>query len=181
LAGVQQDKTASDTEASRAKASTDRAELLQTDARERQKVALDAWIQAYKTAAQFNVPLPPLSEFQAAMASKVPPIAMLSGAPPPAQSAQPPATSQSAQPPPQPQPRPMGMPQQGRPMVPPTPPASPPRGAMPPAAQVAQQQALRGAPMPNTAYGQIAQRAALGAVFGPGGPSIPTPGGQPAG
>jgi hypothetical protein len=46
-----------------------------------------------------------------------------------------------------------------------------------PATRMAVQQGLQGRGLP-TPYGQIAQRAAMGAVFGPGGPSLPRPGGQ---
>ena len=45
-----------------------------------------------------------------------------------------------------------------------------------PATQAAVRGAIRGLPMPG-AYGQLAQRAALSPLFGPGGP--PLPGGAP--
>jgi hypothetical protein len=60
----------------------------------------------------------------------------------------------------------------------------PPGGLIPgatagvdPANRMAVQQGLQGRGLP-TAYGQIANRAMAGALFGPGGPSLPKPGGQ---
>lgn len=179
LAEINQQKTASDTEASRAKAATDRAQLVTDDERERDKAALSGWVTAYVAAAQHGSPLPSIDEFQQAMKSKVPPIQLLGTAPvPPATSPQQPATAAPQQQPKPAGPPQMGMPQPGRPMMPPQPPMSPPRGSISPATQIAQQQALQGRGAPS-AYGQIANRALGSALFGPGGPQIPAPGGAP--
>ena len=183
LAQVQQAKTAADVENDRAKQQTDRAKLLLEDDRERDKAALDAWSKTWVAAAQFGTPAPSFDEFKAAMQSKAPAIGMLSDLPAPT-SPQPPATGQPQQPP---QPRP------GGPMMPPQmggprPPMMPPMQGRPPApmggADPATAAAVRGALAtgsgPPSAYGMLAQRAALSPLLGPGGPRLPAPGGPAA-
>ena len=166
LAQVQQAKTGADTEASRAKAQTDRAQLVSNDERERDKAALDNWVRAYVAHGQYGVPLPSIQEFQAAMKSTAPPIALLGSSPvPPATSPQPPATSQPQAPQPPQGPRPpMAGPQQPQP---PggrlAPPMMPPAGASDPATAMAVRNALMGRGMP-TPGGQMATRSALGSV-----------------
>jgi hypothetical protein len=180
LAQVQQSKTAADIEDDRAKQQTDRARLLMEDDRERDKAALDAWSKTWVAAAQFGTPAPSFDEFKTAMQSRVPPVALLTSTPSP-MSPQLPATGQ--QPPPQRPPGAPMMPPQGaqRPgplMMPPRPmaPPAPPGGGADPATQMAVRQALAGRGMPS-AYGQLANRAALSPLMGPGGPPLPPPGG----
>ena len=182
LAQVQQAKTAADVENDRASEQTKRATLLIEDDRERDKAALDAWSKTWVAAAQFGTPAPSFDEFQAAMKSKAPNVSLLSDLPPPT-SAQPPATGAPPPgPPPGGPPRPpaqmgppasMAMPPpMSRPLPPSTPAAPPPD----PATAFAVRNALASGRMPS-AYGQIAQRAALSPLLGPGGP--PLPGGAP--
>ena len=187
LAQVQQSKTAADVENDRADSQTKRAQLLLEDDRERDKAALDAWSKTWVAAAQFGTPAPSLDEFKQSMKSKAPAVGLLNGAPPPT-SPQPPATGAPPPgPPPGGPPRPPGPPM-GMP-----PPGGAPGGAMPPpmsrplTPQQAQQppdpatafavrNALASGRMPG-AYGQIAQRAALSPLLGPGGPPLPQGGG----
>jgi hypothetical protein len=187
LAGVQQQKTAADIEDTRGEAQTKRAQLLSDDDRERAQAALQYWTQAYAVAAQHGTPLPSIGEFQKAMASKAPQIGLMPQgplAPPPPTSPQQPAASQGQggpQKPPQgagPQPPMQGLP--GRPAPPMAPPGAGmgiPRGAVDPATQMAVQRGLQGGGLP-TAYGGIANQAMKSALFGPGGPALPRPGGQ---
>ena len=182
LAQVQAGKTAADVENDRASEQTKRAQMLTDDDLKRDQAALDAWTKTWVAGAQFGTPVPSLSEFQQAMASKAPQLQLLGNLPPPT-SPQQPAT---AGPPPGQQPqRPPGPPQgQQGPMAPtmapprPPPPMAPPTGSFDPASAMATRQALMGGRMP-TAYGQIAARAAGQSLFGPGGPSLPRPGGPP--
>ncbi len=182
LAQIQGQKTAADVENDRSDSQTKRAQLLIDDDRERDKAALDAWVKTWVAAAQFQTPCPSFDEFKAAMASKAPSLGLLSALPSPT-SPQPPAVGQPPpQKPPQPPqpsmmgPRPGGPP----PMAPPQ--AMPPRPPqqVDPATQAAVRGAIRGLPMPGS-YGQLAARAALSPLFGPGGPNLPQPGGQPPG
>ena len=188
LAQVQQAKTAADVENDRASEQTKRATLLIEDDRERDKAALDAWSKTWVAAAQFGTPAPSLNEFKAGMKSKAPSLGLLGDLPPPT-SAQPPATgapppgqSPGGPRPPGPQgggmggpPASMAMPPpMSRPLPPSTPAAPPPD----PATAFAVRNALASGRMPS-AYGQIAQRAALSPLLGPGGP--PLPGGAPPG
>ena len=115
LAQVQAGKTAADVENDRASEQTKRAQMLTDDDLNRDKAALDAWTKTWVAGAQFGTPVPSLTEFQQAMASKVPGIQLLGNLPPPT-SPQMPAT---AGPPP-------GQPPPGGP---PRPPRMPPRGA----------------------------------------------------
>lgn len=179
LAQVQAQKTAADIEDDRANQQRMRAQLLSDDDRERNQAALQYWTQAYSVAAQHGTPLPSIAEFQTAMASKAPQLALLPPVPPPT-SPQPPAVGQQQQRPPQAgPPAPMqGMPPRPQPMMPPQAPMPQvPAGSTDPASRMAVQQALQGRGLP-TAYGQIANRAMASALFGPGGPSLPKPGGQ---
>jgi hypothetical protein len=180
LAQVQQQKTSADVENDRAKQQTDRAKLLIDDDRERDKASLDAYTRLFTAGAQFGTPVPALPEIQQAMASKAPAIPMLADLPGPT-SPQQPATSPQAQQqkPPGSPPSMMGAPTPGggpqpaqRP--PGAPPGGPPPGAPDPATQMAVRQALAGRGMP-TAYGQIANRAALAPLMGQGGPRLPPP------
>jgi hypothetical protein len=189
LAEVQKAKTAADVENDRAKQQTDRAALLLLDDRERDKAALDAWSKTWVAAAQFGTPAPSFDEFKQAMKSAAPQIAMLADLPSP-NSPAPPATGAPPQPPKPPGPpgpaQPMlGGPQPPRPPMmpprPPMPPPGPPTGGGPdPATQAAMRAALATGRMP-TAYGQLAQKAAMSPLLGPGGPPLPQPGpGGPA-
>jgi hypothetical protein len=181
LAQVQGQKTAADVETGRAKAQTERAQLLLEDDRERDKAALDAWTRTWVAAAQYGSPAPSLDEFKTAMASRVTPAVQLLGDLPTPSSPQPPATSPGARPT-----APMGP--QGvpgmapRPMAPPmaAPPRMAPAAPTDPATALAVQGALRGRGLPG-AYGQLTNRAIAGLVAGPGGPALPGPGGQPNG
>jgi len=179
LAQVQQQKTAADVENDRADQQTKRASLLLEDDRERDKAALDAWTKTWVAAAQFGTPAPSLDEFKASMKSNAPAVGLLSDLPPPT-SPQPPATGQP--PPQQPKPGPPMQPMLGGPPRPPMMPQAPqqPR-PMPqpadPATAMAVRGALAGGRMPS-AYGQLAARAALSPLLGPGGPPLPAPGGQ---
>ena len=193
LAQVQQVKTSADLENTRAEAQTKRAMAVNDDDRERSQAALNAWVQAWNIAAQHSVPMPSLQEFQAAMKTHLPPVGLLPGpgAAPPPTSPAPPATSapqQPPQPPSLPGVRPPGM-VGPSPMSRPPPPSSPPPmasaapgggGGGDMAGRMAAMQGLQGRGMP-TAYGQIANRAALSSLFGPGGPRLPPPGGGPGG
>jgi hypothetical protein len=180
LAEVQKQKTAADVENDRAKQQTDRAALLLADDRERDKAALDAWTKAWVAGAQFGTPVPSFDEFKQAMKSAAPSIAMLADLPSP-NSPAPPATGQ---PPPKPlggPPPPMlGQQQSPRPLMLPPPPSMAPRGPPQAPADPATAMAVRGAlasgRMP-TAYGQLAQRAALSPLMGPAGPPLPQAGG----
>jgi hypothetical protein len=191
LAQVQQSKTAADVENDRADQQTKRASLLLEDDRERDKAALDAWTKTWVAAAQFGTPAPSLDQFKQSMKSNAPAVGLLSDLPPPT-SPQPPAVGQ---PPPGPRPpqgggapgQPM-MPQamagprplqQGVGMMPPRPMAPPSPMPADPMTRAAIGNALATGRMP-TAYGQIAQRAALSPLLGPGGPPLPGPGGPPA-
>src|SRR5262252_3565340 len=182
LAQVQSDKTAADIESNRAEAQTNRAKAIQDDDLERDKAALEAWARVFIASKQFGGPVPGLDEFKTAMKSNIPPVGLISDQAPSPSSPQQPATSPQGQQQAQQRPGlpPLGMPvgQPGRPMVPsaPTPPA--PAPAPSPATQMAARQALTGGGPPS-AYGQIANRAMASALFGPGGPRIPAPGGQP--
>jgi hypothetical protein len=176
LAQVQGQKTAADVETGRAKAQTERAQLLLEDDRERDKAALDAWTRTWVAAAQYGSPAPSLDEFKTAMASRVTPAVQLLGDLPTPSSPQPPATSPGARPP-----APMGP--QGvpgmapRPMAPQgmPPPRMAPAAPTDPATAMAVKGALMGRGLPG-AYGQIANRALAGLVAGPGGPALPGPG-----
>jgi hypothetical protein len=191
LAQVQQSKTAADVENDRADQQTKRASLLLEDDRERDKAALDAWTKTWVAAAQFGTPAPSLDQFKQSMKSNAPAVGLLSDLPPPT-SPQPPAVGQ---PPPGPRP-PQGGGAPGQPMMPqamagprplqgnmmPPRPMAPPPGPPPgadPMTRAAIGNALATGRMP-TAYGQIAQRAALSPLLGPGGPPLPGPGGPPA-
>jgi hypothetical protein len=183
LAQVQQSKTAADVENDRADQQTKRASLLLEDDRERDKAALDAWTKTWVAAAQFGTPAPSLDQFKQSMKSNAPAVGLLSDLPspsspqPPAVGAPPPQQPQRPGPPPFGQQSPGGGPRP--PMMPPRPMAPPPP-PMPPAdpmTRAAIGNALATGRMP-TAYGQIAQRAALSPLLGPGGPPLPGPGGQ---
>lgn len=183
LAMVQAQRNASDLETDRGKAQTDRASLLMQDDRERDRAALDAWTQAWKTGAQFGTPVPSLTEFQAAMRSQAPRLGLMPDVPPP-MSPQQPATGpggQQGQPPgapgPMTRPGPLGsptVPNAMRPNMGPVNPLQPPRGSTDPANAMAVGRALMGQGMP-TAYGQLANRALAGNIAGMGGPQIPRP------
>jgi hypothetical protein len=179
---VQGQKTAADVETGRAKAQTERAQLLLEDDRERDRAALDAWTKTWVAAAQYGSPAPSLDGFKTAMASRVTPAVQLLGDLPTPSSPQPPATSPGAQPPPRPPgpPGPPGM--MARPMLPQGAPSPRMAPAMPadPATNMAVKNALIGRGLPS-AYGQIANRSLAGLVAGPGGPALPGPGGQPNG
>ena len=175
LAEVQKDKTAADLETDRARAQTDRGKALSDDDRERDKAALNAWVELWKTGAQHGTPVPSLDELRQAMQPQQPPLGLIGALPPPTSPAQPATGTQ--QPPGRPQ-TPMGPPMPGTgPMGPrpPQAPMAPPAGATDPATAMAVKRALAGGPMP-TAYGQIAERAAGGLTAGMGGPQIPRPG-----
>ena len=185
LAEVQKQKTAAEVENDRADQQTKRASLLLEDDRERDKAALDAWAKTWVAAAQFGTPAPSLDQFKAAMKSQAPAVGLLQDLPPPTSST-PPAVGQPpprspGQPPP---PGVPGMPPRGAggpPMMPPPGMSAPPGPPQPPpnmAAAMGNRAALAGGPMP-TAYGQLARRAALSPLFGPGGPALPQPGGPP--
>jgi hypothetical protein len=183
LAQVQGQKTAADIENDRAKAQTDRARLLVEDDRERDKAALDAWSKTWVAAAQFGTSVPSLDQFKAAMKSTVPAVPLLGSVPPP-MSSEPPATGQPSQPPQQARPPlPMMPPPGARPPMQPAPAPRPlpaPGGGAPdPATVLAQRQALMGRGPPS-AYGQLANRAMVSPLFGPGGPP-PSQGAQNAG
>jgi len=181
LADVQNKKTNADIENTRADQQTKRASLLLEDDRERDKSALDAWVKAWVAGATSNIVVPSLDEFKQAMKSNAPAVGLLSDLPPPT-SPQPPAVGA---PPPQ-QPRP-GPPQPT--MMPPGPPRppmmappqqrpmAPPPGPINPEAANAIRQSLATGRMP-TAYGQLTQRASQFPLNGPGGPPLPSPGGQ---
>jgi hypothetical protein len=187
LAQVQGQKTAADIEDQRGEAQTKRAQLLSDDDRERAQAALQYWTQAYAVAAQHGTPLPAIGEFQQAMASKAPAVGLMPQgplAPPPPSSPQPPATAQGAGGPPKPPGGPPGVPPMqglpGKPQAPMMPQGPLIPGAtagVDPANRMAVQQGLQGRGLP-TAYGQIANRAMSSALFGPGGPAMPKPGGQ---
>jgi hypothetical protein len=183
LAQVQAGKTAADLENDRASEQTKRAQMLTEDDLKRDQAALDAWTKTWVAGAQFGTPVPSLTEFQQAMASKVPGIQLLGNLPPPT-SPQMPATAgppPGQQPPPGGPPRPPQAPPQAQgPMMPPRPPQpmGPPVGSTNPAQAMATRQALMQGNMP-TGYGQIAARAAGQSLFGPGGPPLPRPGGPP--
>lgn len=178
LAAVQQQKTAADLETDRGKAQTDRATLLMTDDRERDRAALDAWVQVWKTAAQFGTHVPSLTEFQAAMKNNTPPLGLMADAPSPSSPEQPATGVQSV----------LGGGKQpatpigpglggGMPAGPRGPSAmAPPVGSSDPATAQAVRRALAGGQMP-TAYGQIAERAIASPIAGMGGPAMPKPGG----
>ena len=180
LAMVQQQKTAADLETDRAKAQTDRSKALSDDDRERDKAALDAWVELWKIGAQFGTPVPSLDELRAAMQPDAPQLGLIGDLPPPT-SPQQPATGVQG---PQQQPKPGGSPMTGiapggggglgamRPQAP----MAPPVGSAPPDAMQAVRRALAGQGLP-TAYGQIADRAVAGNVAGMGGPQLPKPGG----
>ncbi len=176
LAQVQGQKTAADIEDDRAKQQTDRARLLMEDDRERDKSALDAWAKAWVASAQFpGTPVPAFTEFQSAMASKVPAIGLLASTPGP-MSPQPPAVGAPPAQPPQGPPRPPGAPQAPPPQMAPQMaprPQAPPGGPTDPATAMAAKNALIGRGLPS-AYGQLAQRAALSPLMGPGGPQLPS-------
>jgi hypothetical protein len=160
LAQVQQVKTSADLENTRAEAQTKRAQLLTDDDRERSQAALNYWTSAYNTAAQHGTPLP-------------------ANVPPPSSPAQP-ATAAPQKPPQAPAPPgPMqGAPvRQLPPMMPPAPGMTPPAPAGPDPARQAVAQGLATGRMP-TAYGGISNAAMNSALYGPGGPSLPRPGGQ---
>jgi hypothetical protein len=184
LAMAQQQKNAADLETDRGKAQTERAKALQDDDLQRDKAALDAYVQMWKTAAQFGTPIPAMEELKRAMMSNAPRLGLLPDVPPPTSPMQPATGVQSLQ-----QPGPMGQPQrpqgpqmQGRPMMPnPNQPTQmPQRGSPDPATAMGVRQSLQSGALP-TAYGQLAQRAALSPLMGPGGPSIPKPGGPAPG
>jgi hypothetical protein len=164
----------------RAEQQTKRAGLLLEDDRERDKAALDAWVKAWVAAAQFGTPAPSLDQFKAAMKSQAPAVGLLQDLPPPT-SSQPPAVGSSPPPPARPPGAGQQPPVPGRPPGPPMmPPQAPPmaaRAPVDPVSAMATRAALAGGGMP-TAYGQIAQRAALSPLFGPGGPPLPQ-GGPP--
>ena len=147
----------------------------------RDKAALDAWAKTWVAAAQFGTPAPSLDQFKAAMKSQAPAVGLLQDLPPPTSST-PPAVGQ---PPPRSpgQPPPPGVPGMaprgagGPPMMPPPGMSAPPGPPQPPpnmAAAMGNRAALQGGPMP-TAYGQLARRAALSPLFGPGGPLCRNP------
>lgn len=177
LAMVQQQKTAADLETDRARAQTDRSKALSDDDRERDKAALDAWVQIWKTGAQFGTPVPSLDELRAAMQPNQPQLAQLAPLPPPTSPQQPATGMQGPQ---QPQRGPQGpmmgqMPGQGGGMPQMQRPMAPPVGAAPPNTAQMVRQALVSGNLP-TAYGQIADRAVAGSIAGMGGPQLPRPG-----
>ena len=88
LAQVQAGKTAADVENDRASEQTKRAQMLTDDDLKRDQAALDAWTKTWVAGAQFGTPVPSLTEFQQAMASKVPGIQLLGNLPPPTQRAE---------------------------------------------------------------------------------------------
>ena len=188
LAMVQQQKTAADLETDRGKAQTERASMLSTDERERDKAALDAWVKVYTACMQSGAPAPSLTEFQEAMRSQTPQVGLMANMPPPTSPQQPATGIQSLQ-----QPGGMGKPQGpqlGQPLSPnpnnplqmprPTNPMTPPQGSMDPASAMAVRQGLQSGQMP-TAYGRIANRAMTGLTAGAGGPPMPGPTPQGAG
>jgi hypothetical protein len=176
---VQQQKTAADLETDRAKAQTDRSKALSDDDRERDKAALDAWVELWKIGAQFGTPVPSLDELRAAMQPDQPNLGLIGDLPPPTSPQQPATGMQGPQ---QPKPGPasplMGMaPGQGgglgaqRPQAP----MAPPVGSTPPDTAHMVRQALATGNLPSS-YGEIANRAASGLVAGMGGPSVRPPG-----
>jgi hypothetical protein len=176
---VQGQKTSADIEAQRAEEQTKRADLLSSDDLERKKAALQAYVQTMGIAAQHSTPLPSIQEFQQAMASSAPTVQLLPPSPPPL-SPQPPAVGgpQNAPQRPQAPPAMQGLP--GRPqapMMPPSPMIASPTAGVDPAQRMAVQQGLQSGRLP-TAYGGIANQAMKSVLFGPGGPSLPRPGGQ---
>jgi hypothetical protein len=179
LAMVQQQKTAADLETDRARAQTDRGKALSDDDRERDKAALNAWVELWKTGAQHGTPVPSLDELRQAMQPQQPPLGLIGEVPPPT-SPQPPATGTPGPQQPQRPQTPMGgpMPGAGGPMMPraPQPPMAPPVGSTDPSTAQAVRRALAGGQMP-TAYGQITDRAVGGLTAGMGGPQMPRPGG----
>ena len=181
LAMVQQQKTAADLETDRAKAQTDRSKALSDDDRERDKAALQAWVELWKTGAQLGTPVPSLDELRAAMQPDQPSLGLIGDLPPPT-SPQQPATGvqgqQQQKPPAGPQGPMLGQMPPGRPMMPTMPqrPALPPAGATDPATAQAVRRALAGQGLPTT-YGMIADRAVAGNIAGMGGPTLPKPGG----
>lgn len=178
LAEVQQQKTAADLETDRARAQTDRSKALSDDDRERDKAALQAWVELWKTGAQHGTPVPSLDELRAAMQPDQPQLGLIGALPPPPTSPQQPATG--VQGPQQPQRGPQGpmmgqMPGQGGGLMMPQRPMAPPQGAVPPAAAQMVRQALATGNLPSN-YGMIADRAMAGLTAGMGGPSIKPPG-----
>ena len=176
LAEVQHNKTAADLETDRARAQTDRSKALSDDDRERDKAALQAWVDLWKVGAQFGTPVPSLDELRQAMQPDQPQLGMIGALPPPPSSPQPPATQSPPQKPPGSQGMMPGMGPMGpRPPGPPAPPGGPPQmAAPPPVAANPIRQALATGNLP-TAYGEIAQRAVTGNVAGMGGPSMGPP------
>jgi hypothetical protein len=181
LAQVQAGKTAADVENDRASEQTKRAQMLTDDDLNRDKAALDAWTKTWVAGAQFGTPVPSLTEFQQAMASRVPGIQLLGNLPPPTSPQMPATAGPPPGQPPQGPPRPPQAPAAPGPsMVPPRPqqPMGPPAGSFNPAQAMATRQALMQGQMPS-AYGNIAANAAAKSLFGPGGPPLPRPGGPP--
>jgi hypothetical protein len=181
LADVQNKKTNADIENTRADQQTKRASLLLEDDRERDKSALDAWTRAWIAGATSNIVVPSLEEFKAAMKSNAPAVGLLSDLPPPT-SPQPPAVGAPQPKPPQgPQGMPMMPPGPPRPSMMPQPqqrPLAPPSGPIDPQAAANIRQSLATGRLP-TAYGQLTERASRFPLMGPGGPSLPQPGGNP--
>ena len=181
LAQVQAGKTAADVENDRASEQTKRAQMLTDDDLKRDQAALDAWTKTWVAGAQFGTPVPSLTEFQQAMASKVPGIQLLGNLPPPTSPQMPATAGPPPGQPPQGPPRPPQAPAAPGPsMVPPRPqqPMGPPVGSANPAQAMATRQALMQGNMPS-AYGNIAANAAAKSLFGPGGPALPRPNAPP--
>jgi hypothetical protein len=181
LAQVQAGKTAADLENDRASEQTKRAQMLTDDDLKRDQAALDAWTKTWVAGAQFGTPVPSLTEFQQAMASKVPGVQLLGNLPPPTSPQMPATAGPPPGQPPQGPPRPPQAPAAPGPsMAPPRPqqPMGPPVGSTNPAQAMATRQALMQGQMPS-AYGNIAANAAAKSLFGPGGPPLPRPGGPP--
>lgn len=175
LAMVQSQKTAADLETDRARAQTDRSKALSDDDRERDKAALDAWVQIWKTGAQFGTPVPSLDELRQAMQPDQPQLGMIGALPPPPTSPQQPATGMQGGQPQRPQgPMMNPMPAQGPLRQGIQAPPGPPVGAAPPNTAQMVRQALVSGSLP-TAYGEIANRAVAGNIAGMGGPSVPRP------
>jgi hypothetical protein len=84
LAQVETMKTQADIADDTRKSQTDRIKLAMEDDRARDEAAVTAWVNAYATAAQYNTPLPSITEFKAALKTTIPYAVLLApGMPPP--------------------------------------------------------------------------------------------------
>lgn len=67
LAQVEQQKTQAEIVDEQGRRDNDRLKILLDDGRSRDETAVNAWVNAYKVAAQFNTPLPSIDEFKGAL------------------------------------------------------------------------------------------------------------------